>query len=143
MGHPRETETPERDGRGAPVPTRDAERGGGSLSGELLQPQEAGGGGVLADAVCSFPPVGVWCGYRYEYEAAVSGAEQNPRSPADAGPGASARVGLSFILFDHLFCLTSSPDVSIWPIPQTGSVSASLRPHASTSLTVCASLGGP
>lgn len=51
VGHPRETETPERDGRGAPVPTRDAERGGGSVSGERLQPQEAGGACWLIPSV--------------------------------------------------------------------------------------------
>lgn len=55
MGHPRETETPERDGRGAPVPTRDAERGGGSLSGEQLQPQEAGGACSLTPSVPFLP----------------------------------------------------------------------------------------
>lgn len=34
MGHPRETEIPERDDRGAPVQTRDAQCSRGSLSGE-------------------------------------------------------------------------------------------------------------
>lgn len=41
--------------------------------------------------------IGIWCSYRYEYEAAISGAEQNPWSSADAGPWASTRVCLYFI----------------------------------------------
>lgn len=47
MGHPRKTEIPERDYRGAPVPTRDAQCGRGSLSGELLQIQEVSFGVCL------------------------------------------------------------------------------------------------
>jgi len=39
---------------------------------------------------------GVWCRYRYEYEAAVPGAEQNPGSSEDAGPPAGSRVRLLF-----------------------------------------------
>lgn len=73
---------------------------------------------MLADTVCSVPPAGVWCGHRYEYEAAVSGAEQNPGSSAHAGPGASARVGFSFILLPFILSdvvarylrLADSPD---------------------------------
>lgn len=47
VGHPRKTEIPERDYRGASVSTRDAQCGWGSLSGQLLQIQEVSFGVYL------------------------------------------------------------------------------------------------
>lgn len=85
MGHPRETEIPERDYCGASVPTRDAQRGRGSLSGEQLLLVFFFNGCMFDDYLLKrkssnlvISLIGVWGSYRYEYEAAISGAEQNP-----------------------------------------------------------------